>query len=278
MGKKAAGCWKDSVKSVSAISWGRSLKDSLGFCVNPKRFLPFLAVDLAALALLISLFGSSADMLTFLAYAESGFPAELASTAAWAVVALFVWVLANLLVSGAVIHQSAKPAEFRASWGVALRCMPSLFAVMLVVTIFSTAASLIPYVGVLISFIVTLSFFLVNQSVVVGRDRFDRALAGSARTFWKKPAAILFTWAVMSIFTICIIGIFSSPMVALLYQQQMAGVSEEALVAMLSGDAGLYYQASVAVMLLGISISNAFGLKFVTGVFLQLRKKKWLFF
>jgi hypothetical protein len=268
----------ESRSDVAKVSWSDAISKSLRFSVRPKRFLPFFITDLIMVLLLLVLIGGTTDLMTLVSYAEGMLPVEAAAVLAWGSVLMVVWVLVSVWVTGAVIHQGANPDDFRGSWKASLARMPSLVGALIVVSLVSVMASLVPFIGIVLSFFVSLLFFFVNQVVVLEKGRFDRALSASVRTFRRKAGNVIVAWLLDTLVGIAIVAVFMIPIFILLsYTIYSVGplATDEEMMAMVAGP---QFQLAIVIMMFGLSISKTFNLAFITEVYLQLKKKRWLFF
>jgi hypothetical protein len=267
-----------SGKDVSGIPFKSLLKTGLSFSFRPKRFLPFFILGLVMLFAEIAFINAGIGIDALLLYAEYGVPeAEMPLFAGMAIVQVLGWI-AGIAVTGALVHQAAHPSECRKSWSVALRRLPSLAIASFVVMMLSLSVSLAPYVGALLSIIVALTFLFVNQCIVISGLRFDRGLLGSARLLLRKPAGVLVTGLAVVFMGMLMILIFAAPLTVMLYSYFGQEVPDVLSPGILFSGGGLELKAAFMVSLLGESISKVFMLKFLTDVYLTLRKKKWILF
>jgi hypothetical protein len=265
-----------SVKSAKSVNWTESLKKSFNFCIEPKRFLPFFVTDLVGVYLAFMLVSSSIFSFTMLSL---GFmPAELLYTIAAGIVVFIGWVLSTIFITGAVVYQSWKEKEFGKSWSVSCNMYLTLVAVTVIVALITFITSMLPYIGLVLPFIVTIAFLFVNQFVVLGNSGFRDALENSVKTFRNKIRAVLITWVLTAIFSSIIMLVFSLPLLSTfaLFATQY-GVEDAFYLTLFYQDTAWLYLEGI-ILLLGFSISKVFSLKFMTEVYLQLSKKKFLIF
>jgi hypothetical protein len=269
-----------SMKDARSVEWAEAVKSGLRFSVSPKRFLPFLLSDLAASLILLILIGSmSLEELMLGASLEASLPPEVMHLVLMFSLAYSAWVILDLWISGSVICQSSRPDEFKESWWVALRRLPSMVVALIVVSVISFVASLIPYVELLMAVIVSLLFLFVNQIIILDGRGFYGALLGSVKTFRRKGISVFLTWLLSMIFVMIIVGIFTLPL--LVSFATIVGPQEtveQILSQLISGSADPMLYASLVLLLAGVSISKVFGLRFMTDIYLQLKKKRWIFF
>jgi hypothetical protein len=279
--KMRLGSW---ASEVSGIPFGSFLKAGISFAFRPKRFLPFFILGLLLLFADVAFLSAGIGAESLLLYAEYGIPdAEVPLFAGLALVQLLGWI-AGLIITGALLHQSAHPSDCCKSWMVALRMLPSLAAASFIIIMLSFFVSLVPedgillYVGILLSAIVTLSFLFLNQFIVLSGVRFDRALAESARLLFRKPLGVIISCVFMWTVVLLLIAAFATPMTIMLYAYFGSDMPTVDFAGTLFSGGGLEMKLAFVVALLGESIAKVFMLKFLADVYLTLRKKKWIVF
>jgi len=274
-GKKR--CIRDSLDTLSHIKWMKSVNLGLKFSVSPKRFLPFLFSDMAAV-LVIMVIASSNAALMDMALSGGAMPAEAISVLAAGVIIFGIWMIVNLWITGAIIHQSRKPKEYNESWRITFKRLPALILVLIVVSVVSFAVSLIPYAGTLLSFIIAVSFLFVNQFIILDSTGFSKSLVSSVMTFRKKVLGTIFAWLLSVVFATLIISVFTIPMFAsfFLFGSEYAG--EDILTSLQMYPDNVWVYACGLILMLGIAISRVFAIKYLTEVYTQFKKMKWLSF
>jgi len=101
---------------------------------------------------------------------------------------------------------------------------------------------------------------------------------GSLRTFGKKPGRVFIAWILSAVVSMLLIMLLASPMVALLIYGAFTAADEAALVELFTGPLAFLSDLFVVLFVLGVSVSKTFSAFFLTSVYMQLKKKKWLFF
>jgi hypothetical protein len=264
------------LSDLSSVNFGTILRDALKFSVRPKRFLPFLISDAIAVSFILIILGNNLAAISVALYTNE-FPEQLIYPMALGVLLAVLWSLVNIWITGSVIHQSWKNAEFRKSWGIALRRFPSMFMALLVVGIISFSFSMIPYIGSILSMIVSIAFLFTNQFVMVGGKGFWGAIVGSGKTFRRKPLAVFVSWLIPGVISIMLLLLFMLPLLSLVAAFTYADMQTEALELLIDGG-GMWLYFCIVVALIGVSISRTFALNFLTGAYISLNKKKWIFF
>jgi len=262
------------------VNYGKVLGGSLKFSVAPKRWVPLFALDAvfftSALAYII------ANIFMFKSIVGSGGGGlAVVSTLIGAFLVLFagfiIWMLLRLYVSGAIIHQSAKPKEFNKSWTVSRQRYLSLLAVVILISALSFIVGMVLYIGWILSIIVSIVFLFSIPVVVVKRMSFDDALREGYKIFRKKPGEVFLAWLLITIVSGIIVLIFFTPMVLAAWSVFMpiligAGGNAAGLLALISNGWSLVPFGLVC--LVGLAITNVFALCAVTRFYPEF-KKKW---
>jgi len=245
-----------------AVNWGKTISKSFLFSVHPKRWLPFFAIDMAAvMTILFVIFRNGLqDMVISL----SPLPSSLLHVIVYIVATMLVWALANTWITGAVVHQSSKEKEFRKSWHVASVRLPSLIAIMFVVGAISSVLSLVPYVSIVFSIIIGTIFIFANQAVMVGGKGFYEALEESYGMFRKKAMYSFLTWLLASLFSMAIAVVFLIPLMTALVISMFQYSFDMSMLAWDIKNNLYLYIALGAVFLVGVALARVFSLKFQT--------------
>ena len=191
-------------------------------------------------------------------------------------VVICLW-LAHIFVSGAIVHQADKPGEFSRSWGVACSRYPHILIASVIVGIISYVLSLIPFVGGIIA---SMLFLFILQFVVVGRNGGIDAVINSMKTFRHNFINVLISWVLVAIFSLLIVGISSLPAIGyfmnffITYGEDMSTNPA----AIFTGLDMTTMAAIFAILLVGVSIAQTFGIKFLTEIYKQMHRKKYLIF
>jgi hypothetical protein len=265
-----------SLGEARSLKWVEAITGSLKFCLLPKRWVPFFVLDLVAAFAVMLLFGNMP--LESMLLEQTEITSEMFSAAGWATAFMVAWVLLSLWITGALIHQSRQPKEYRKSWGVAWKRYPSLLGAFVVTSVISYIFSSVPVFGYMFSLVISMAFLLVNQFVVIGGLGFFKAISGSVRTCWKTVFPIITAFALNTLLSLIIIGIFASPvLLTYLYYSMSMGLEEAMTYMLYSMDMALLAVLG-SFSLLGFSISKVFSLRFITDVYLQMQRKRFTVF
>ncbi len=265
------------------VSYGEVLRGALRFALQPKRWLPFFVLDIVFFLAAVSLVMTNFSGMLNLLMTTTTSPAAALSLAGYAfifIAGFIVWALLRLWITGAVLHQSVKPKEFRQSWGVANERFFSLLAVAIVVGIISSLVSMVPWIGWLLSIIAGIIFFFAMPAVVAKKLSFDNALRDSYKIFRKKPLTVFLIWLVVAIIALVITLIFMIPCLAVAWGTiapltgQISSATMLSLMLMsLITNIWLLVACGI-IFITGMGISQVFTLKAQTDFYLQLKKKR----
>ncbi|UCD02698.1 MAG: hypothetical protein JSV63_02825 [Candidatus Aenigmatarchaeota archaeon] len=264
------------------VDYGKTLSGAVRFSLLPKRWLPFFILDAAFATSVLAYV--LANISVFQSIFAGNATDVLVITSILGIVLIFglgfiVWVLIKIFISGAVIHQSLKPPEFRQSWTVSKNRYLSLLVVSAIVGIISAIVGMVPYVGWVFSIIVGLMFFFALPPVIVDKMSFDRALNTAYNIFRKKTVDVFIIWLIVAIITGMIIFVFAVPAMLIVLGAmlpQLIGApgeigGAEFLSIVVSSGWSLF--PAVLIFLVGSSIAAVFGLHAQTHFYMQLRKK-----
>ena len=265
-----------SLKEARQIKWVESLEESVKFSVQPKRFLPFFVLDFVVLMIFFTLFSSGSMALALMPYMEGALPVGVLNMIAGGVAVFAAWVLLNIWITGSLVHQSWKPKEFRQSWKASLKRYPSLLMSLIIVSIVSFAASSVPVAGLILSYIVSMMFLFVNQVIMIDGRGFYKSLKSSTLTFTRRPFSVFLCWLFSSLIAMLILAVFSVPMLMLYFYYAAEYGAENALMYMMLYSDKILLYAGSAVLVLGFAVSKAYGVRFLTDIYMHLRKKKFL--
>ena len=262
------------------INYAEILKKSLKFAIQPKRWAPFFVLDFVFLSIvIIYTLTNIADVISLMMVPND--ITLLASLVPYfsAILALFAsWMLIRFWITGAIIHQSNKENEYKKSFTYSAKKYPAILAVMIIMGILGFATSVIPYVGWLLSIIVSLMFFFAIQVVIVNNKSFSEGLSKSYNIFRKNAFNVLLSWLLLAIISIAIMIIFALPMFALFFnvaQLSSTAVSQETLASYIIGLSQAYLPVLLIVgacLVVGIAISTVFSLKAQTEIFMKVKK------
>ena len=266
------------------VNFGDALKKGLGFCIEPKRWLPLLILDVAVLAVVVvTLLSGMSGLIGSLLEAQNN-PLALVSLAGYFIGFMLLgtaWYILRIWIMGSIIHQSFRPKEFKMGYMLSLGRLHKVIAAVLIVAIISSLAGAIPHVGWIFSLVIGWVFFFIVQGIIIDNLGIISTLKNSWGIFRKSPFDVFIAWLLIFIISLIILGIFALPLMGMffgmLFSSIMAsGTIETGAIALLT----IYLQSNLAtvvafgfIALVGLELSQVFAIKSQTEFYLQLRKK-----
>lgn len=268
------------------INWSKPLSEGIKFGLHPKRWLQLFVVDIVFLSVVVSLIYFS---LSDIAYIISSMRTEAGKfllfdlfNYIWLPIIVFLlWFIVRLWMKGSIIYQSwkTKSSEIGKSWNYSCKKYPSLLVAVVITTLLSFLVSLIPYMGWLLTVVISWLFYFALQSIIIKNLDFYGGLEDSYKIFKKNPFEVIVIWLLIGIVNIVIVSIFALPFAFLMlanvyYLAKTTGIAS--ILLMFKEQISLFL-ASGLIFLVGISISAAFTLKAQVEFYLQLKKRFRIF-
>jgi len=260
------------------------LKKSLKFSVHPKRWLPFFIVDVVFYAAIVQFVLSNISTLVgLISSAEVSLESAVAMVSfIGAVIACSaVFWLIRMWIQGAVIQQSANSKmKLAESYRYGLRRYISLLLATAVVAIIGWAVGLVPFIGSVLTLVVSIVLLFAAQGVMVSKMGFAGAVSDAYRMFRKMPGSVFLAWLATALVSLIITGIFLLPAFA-----AFGATLLPALVSM-GSEASIMSVVSVlmqnitlltvvgAIFIVGSSIAATFSIKSITEFYMAWRKRK----
>jgi hypothetical protein len=265
------------------LDYGRSISRAFNFGFSPKRWLPLLLLNLTLFMIIISFILISIPLIGafFGGQPTSAMTMSVLGIVIPLVLVTVLWWLVAVWITGAIIHQTYKENEYMKSWKLSFNRYLYLLAAMLLVAIITGLAGMIPYVGWVISIIFGIMLFFTMQGVIITKLGPIESLKNSYEIFRKEPLDVFLVWLIALVISLVIVGIFAIPaiiffiglLIPLISQSvTQAGVFSGLLTASQPGLSILV--ASGILIVIGMSIAQAFSFKLQTEFYLQFKKKK----
>jgi MFS family permease len=266
------------------VNFGDALKKGLVFCVEPKRWLPLLVLDMAVLCVVIITLLSGMNGIISRAVQSQGDPLALMGIAGLIIGFILLgvaWYLVRIWIIGSLIHQSFRPREIRKGYLLSLSRLHKIVGVTILVAIISGLVGAIPLVGWLLSIFLGWIFFFMLQGVILDDLGIVSTLKNSWRIFRKSMFDVFIAWLLITIISMAIFGLFSIPLMTIFFGMFFnsvitGAVNDPGFLAL----ASLYLQTNLALIvaygtiaLVGLELSQVFAAKAQTEFYLQLRKK-----
>jgi hypothetical protein len=268
------------------VNYGMVLEKAIKFSIQPKRWLPIFILDVVFLLIALgSAFVNISSMARIMAGngGSMSMPPSIVSTIAVLAVMFAVWMLIRLFISGSIIHQASKPRDrIGNSCTVARQRFLSLLAVAIIIGVISGIVGVIPYIGWIVSIIISLMFFFSMPIVIVGKKSFDMALKESYNIFRKKPFEVFLAWLLITIISMVILFVFAIPMIAAAWSAfvpmitgMSSGTGVSGTLSTLMANGWMLLPAGL-VLLIGIAFITVFGLTAQTYFYGELKKRRLL--
>ena len=189
----------------------KSVSEGFGFAVSVKRIIPYLIIDLIIIFSLINVARNLIDLTT-----SSASPFSFLLSIGILIPIFIIIGLLNIWINGAIIDQAryyprekslSKSFEYSAS-----RYLTMLATAILAGIITAIAASP-PYIGSLISFVVSLIFFYLYPAIIIDKKKCIDSFKKSFKTFMMFPLETFVTWVLIVIISFIIIGVFLLPLI-----------------------------------------------------------------
>ncbi|NIO21444.1 MAG: hypothetical protein GTN76_12065 [Candidatus Aenigmarchaeota archaeon] len=268
------------------INWSKPLGDGIKFGFHPKRWLQLLVVDIVFLSVILSVFYFS---LSDIAYVISSMGTEAGRFLAlsllsyiWIpILVFFLWFLVRIWMQGAIVYQSwkTKDKEIGKSWRYACRKYPSILVAIIIVALISILFSIVPYVGWILSIIISWIFYFALQAIIIRNTGFYEGLDDSYKIFRKNAFEVIIIWLLIVIVNIVIVAIFALPFVSLLFANlfYLAKTTGVGSIFLMFRDQMALFVTSGLILFIGVSISTAFTMKAQVEFYLQFKKRFRIF-
>lgn len=266
------------------VNFGDALRKGLRFCIEPKRWLPLFVLDAVVFgALLAFLLGNMDAIVGTAVGSQQDLIAEMSLAPYFAgMLAIgIMWFIARIWIIGSIIHQSIKPREVERGYRLSLGRLHKLLAAAVIVAIASSLAGFVPFLGFVISIVISWAFFFMLQGIVIDNLGAISTLKNSWGIFRKDPLDVFIAWLLISIVSASILGVFSLPLMIALFgfmleAFMLSGSMEAGFMALLM----VYVQENMVgvvalglLSLVGLEISQVFGARAQTEFYLQLKKR-----
>ncbi len=268
------------------VKYFQTLNDAFQFSIRPRNFLPLFVFSVGmAMLQLPFLFGP--DIGTIIQGASSKNPEiipKLQSLIRYSVIVAIATALLSLIglwIKGAIIYMAGTGKGFKEGMQFSKSRYFSLFSASLLLWIAAFALALVPLIGVLLSIAISLVFFFLLPSIIVGKKNAIDSFRDSAGIFTEKPlpAIAIFLLVGITAFIIMLPFIAFALLVfapAIFESFAVAG-SEAAFYSLLSKSLSSDIPSAVFISLItsvGAAISGTFALKAQTDFYKQLKAGK----
>jgi hypothetical protein len=266
------------------VNFGDALRKGLGFCIEPKRWLPLLILDTAALAVVLATLLGSMSVITETFINAQNDPLGMASLSGYFIGIMLlgiVWYIVRMWIMGSLIHQSLRPREIKAGYMLSLSRLHKVIATVLIVAFISGLAGAVPYVGLIFSLVLSWAFFFIFQGIIIDNLGIVSTLKNSWLIFRKSPFDVFVAWLLIAVISALIMGLFALPLMSVLFGLIFSSIMASG--SMAPGVGALltvYLQNNLAelvalgaIALVGLELSQAFAIKAQTEFYLQFKRK-----
>lgn len=196
-------------------------------------------------------------------------------------VQVFAGFLAALIVAGlamtfivvTLIHNYASRKSLSNSASFAKSVYLKFLAGMIVLIIIHMLLGLVPFIGFILTIIVSIALFTLQPGLVLGRHGVFQSFSASYSAFKRNKLAVFTAFVIMVAIELAIVFIFAIPFIAtgLLTVFSAAGTGQ--LTAAVASKLPLLAVTGV-IMAVGFALATLFATGFQTDVYLQLSKKR----
>lgn len=189
----------------------KSISEGFAFAISVKRIIPYLIIDLIIIFSLINVARNLMDLTT----GKTGPFGFLLSLGI--LIPIFIIIgLVNIWINGAIIDQ-ARYYPRKRSLGKSFEHSASRYLTILATSILAGIITAIvsspPYIGSLLSFVVSLMFFYLYPAIIIDKKRCIDSFKKSFKTFIRFPLETFVTWLLVVIISLIIIGVFLLPLI-----------------------------------------------------------------
>jgi len=189
----------------------KSVSEGFTFAISVKRIIPYLIINLLIIFSLINVARNVMGLVT----GGTG-PFGLLLSLGILIPILIIIGLAGIWVNGAIIDQAKyypRKRPLDKSFGVSTSRYWTMFVTAILAGIINFIVSFPPYIGYLLSFVVTLIFFYLYPAIIIDEKGCIDSFKRSFKTFMMFPLETFVTWLLTVIISLIIIGIFLLPLI-----------------------------------------------------------------
>ena len=189
----------------------KSVSEGFRFAISAKRIIPYLIIDLIIIFTLINVARNLMGLVT-----GSTGPFDFLLSLGILIPIFIVIGLVGIWINGAIIDQARYYPRER-SLGKSFKHSTSRYLTMLATAILAGIITAIvsspPYIGSLLSFVVSLMFFYLYPAIIIDKKRCIDSFKQTFKTFMMFPLETFVTWILIVIITFIILGVFLLPLI-----------------------------------------------------------------
>lgn len=249
------------------VNFGSAISGAWGFAKDGKRLatLSLVYVILAALVLSPLL----------LVYRNFGALTTLNPTTILGAFALFgvaaiVAVLVVLFMTALFIHNYSSKKTISASAAFAKSVYLKFLAVIIIYGIIHVLVSLVLFIGIILSLIVSIMLFFLQVEAVIGRSSVTKSFSNAYSMFSRRKKDTFLTFLLSVVIELLIVGVFALPMLALVFSSAAAGLSSGQFTATIMARLPLFAVAGI-ILAVGAALATLFNVGLQTDVYRQMK-------
>lgn len=251
-----------------ATDIGAATSKAWKYSTNLDRLKVFFAFYLVAaivvLVPLLTAIGSIASITNPLVLVQS-----FAGLFVGIIIAVLIVMFANLTFT----HNYAKPGAAGKSMDAVKACFVPFIVATVIVTIITAVVNMVPLVGLILSIIVGLMFFFMQQEVVLARSGAIGSLQNSYGLFRKNAFDTIVVLVVSVILSLLVMIIFAIPLFVVGFLSLFAALGTGTFAQAFAANSAAFVITGL-IALFGVSLGTLFSNSMRTDIYMQLKKTR----
>ena len=191
----------------------------------------------------------------------------------WLFVALVVIILLLTYSTLMFMHNYANQKALGKSAGYAKVKYVRFFLAMMIVGLISFVADIVPFVGFIFSFVISLIFFFVQQEIAVRNSGLSKSFSNSYAIFKRNWFKVFLTLIISGLLGLLVIIVFAIPLFAVMFATIGPAIASGQFVPALLANLPLFI-ATGLILLVGVALATLWIIGIKTDVYMQLKKGK----
>lgn len=249
----------------------KAIKKAFNFAMDGRKIGIISAIYLGLFALiglpLYALFKS-----TNLSFAFIGSVLQMESAVFVITFGAIIYLVVSILIELMIVRSYYKEVDFLESFSKIKPFYWRALAVYLVISLIGGIVGSIPFLGSILSIVVSMVFLFAVQFILIDKEKFDETIKSSWNLFKDNIADVFITWLIKSIIVGLVIVVALIPLLAgIVFLYSFSGASPTA------GPAtSLWLIVGGFLLILGLVVSQLFRAAYLTESFIDIRgiKKK----
>lgn len=185
------------------------------------------------------------------------------------IIAILLVLYSNLMF----MHNYANQKSVAKSAVYAKKRYLRFLGAMIIVGAIDLIASIPPIVGFVLSIIVGLIFFFVQQEIAVAGSRISKSLSNSYNIFKRNWLQVVITFILSALLGFLIILIFAIPLLVVAFATILPSIGTGQIVPALLANLPLFAVTGL-ILLVGVAFASLFTIGIKTDIYLQLKKRR----